>query len=89
MMSKKKEHSSTTFCEIERSSSRSSSVVEFSRLNTKLPHSLKITLIVAFIITNLVTSILAVLSGFDHTKTQNTKLIPLLIGASNSTNTTV
>ena len=84
MTSKNEEHNSVTDCEIQRSSNQNF-VVESS----KLPQSIKIILIVAFVITNLVTSVLAVLGGFDHTNNQNTKLIPFLIGASNGTNTTI
>ena len=89
MVSKEEDHTSTTSCDIERaSSSESLNFVDSYRLNTRLPNSLKIILIVAFVITNLVTSVLAVLSGIDYTKTQNTKIVSLLIGASNNTNTT-
>ena len=89
MVSKEEEHYSSTSREIEcASSSQSLNSIDSHRLNIRLPHSLKVILIVAFVITNLVTSILAVFSGIDHTKTQNTKIIPFLIGASNSTNTT-
>ena len=91
MTSKKKDLESATNCEAEcdNSNSQSLSFVESYRLNTKLPHSLKIVLIVLFVAINLVTSILAALSGVDHTRTLNNEFISLLIGASNNTNTTV
>ena len=92
MTSKKKDLESATNCQAEcdnSSSSQSLSFVESYRLNTKLPHSLKIVLIVLFVAINLVTSILAALSGVDHTRTLNNEFISLLIGASNNTNTTV